>query len=129
MRLESQMIVKNISNSLFKQDDFRNQRCLLREVIESRGHKVVFIGEMLSVMLEEIVIILGEVTKDSTRGIALDLISLKQIRGYAQKFFRYMDAYRKGLSPKQAEYADRRYKRHRVIPFSILNNCNKFTIP
>ena len=69
MRLESQMIVKTINNSLFKQDDFRNQRCLLREVIESRGHKVVFIGEMLSVMLEEIVIILGEVTKDSTRGI------------------------------------------------------------
>ena len=28
-----------------------------------------------------------------------------------------MDAYRKGLTAKQAEYAVRKYKRHRVIPF------------
>ena len=31
-----------------------------------------------------------------------------------------MDAYRKGLTAKQAEYTVRKYKRHRVIPFNIL---------
>ena len=30
-----------------------------------------------------------------------------------------MDAYRKGLDPKQAEYAVRKYKRHRVISSTI----------
>jgi len=48
---------------------------------------------------------------------ALDSVSLKQIRRYARKSFRYMDAYRKGLTAKQAVYAVRKYKRHRVIPF------------
>ena len=51
---------------------------------------------------------------------ALDSVSLKQIRRYARKSFRYMDAYRKGLTAKQAEYAVRKYKRHHVIPFNIL---------
>ena len=31
-----------------------------------------------------------------------------------------MDAYRKGLNAKQAEYAVKKYKRHRIIPQSIL---------
>ena len=31
-----------------------------------------------------------------------------------------MDAYRKELTAKQAEYAVRKYKRHHVIPFNIL---------
>ena len=32
-----------------------------------------------------------------------------------------MDAYRKGLNVKQANYAVKKYKRHRVIPQSILD--------
>ena len=51
---------------------------------------------------------------------ALDSVSVKQIRKYARRSFRYMDAYRKGLNAKQAEYAVRKYKCHRVIPLNIL---------
>ena len=51
---------------------------------------------------------------------ALDSVSVKQIRRYARRSFRYMDAYRKGLNAKQAEYAVRKYKSHRVIPCNIL---------
>ena len=46
-------------------------------------------------MLEEIVIILGEVTKDSTRGIGSNFF--KANSWLCAKVFRYMDAYRKGL--------------------------------
>jgi len=52
---------------------------------------------------------------------ALDSVSLKQIRKYARKSFRYMDAYQKGMNVKQAEYAVRKYKRHCVISHSILD--------
>ena len=33
-----------------------------------------------------------------------------------------MDAYRKGLNVKQAEYAVKKYKRHRIIPNNILQD-------
>ena len=52
---------------------------------------------------------------------ALDSVPLKQIRRYARRSFRYMDAYRKGLNVKQANYAVKKYKRHRVIPQNILD--------
>ena len=52
---------------------------------------------------------------------ALNSVSLKQIRKYARRSFRYMDAYQKGLNLKQAAYAVKKYKRHRVIPQSILD--------
>ena len=54
--------------------------------------------------------------------VALDLIPISQIRAFARKSYRYMDAYRNGLNVKQAEYAVKKYKRHRVIPKSIINN-------
>lgn len=116
---------------LEQEDDFRNQRCLLREVIERRGHKVIFYPKF-HCEFNFIEIYWGDAKRYTRRNCdytwrglqkivpeALDLISLKQIRGYAQKSFRYMDAYRKGLDPKQAEYAVRKYKRHRVIPPTI----------
>jgi hypothetical protein len=46
---------------------------------------------------------------------------LKQIRRYARRSFRYMDAYQKGLNVKQANYAVKKYKRHRVISQNILD--------
>jgi hypothetical protein len=48
--------------------------------------------------------------------IALNQVPLSQIRVFARKSYRYIDAYRKGLDAKQAEYAVKHYKRHRVIP-------------
>ena len=52
---------------------------------------------------------------------ALNSVSLQQIRRYARKSFRYMDAYRKGLDVKQAEYAVKKYEKHCEIPQSIHN--------
>jgi hypothetical protein len=54
--------------------------------------------------------------------IALNQVSLLEIRAFARKSYRYMDAYRNGLNVKQAEYAVKKYKRHRIIPNNILHD-------
>lgn len=36
-----------------------------------------------------------------------------------------MDAYRRGLSGKQAAWASKKYRGHRVLPDSILNDLEK----
>jgi hypothetical protein len=117
---------------LEQQEDFCNQRCLLQEIIESRGHKVIFYPKF-HCELNYIEMYWGATKRYarmhcnySWKGLrrvvpeALDSVSVKQIRKYARRSFRYMDAYRKGLNAKQAEYAVRKYKSHRVIPRNIL---------
>ena len=56
---------------------------------------------------------------------ALEAVPLLSIRKFARKCWRYMDAYREKngqrLTQKQVEYAVRKYKRHRVVPQSILD--------
>ncbi|CAG8760092.1 22769_t:CDS:2 [Rhizophagus irregularis] len=54
--------------------------------------------------------------------ITLKHVSSSKIRAYARKSYRYMDAYRKVLNVKQAEYTVKKYKRHRIIPNNILQN-------
>src|SRR5690349_17953712 len=60
---------------LASQVDLKNQKPLLQEIIEAKGHRV------------------------------FDSISLKQIRKYALRSAKYMGCYRKGLTVLQAEYA------------------------
>ena len=118
---------------LEQQEDFRNQRCLLQEVIENLGHKVIFYPKF-HCEFNFIEIYWGDSKRYARRKCdytwrelqnvvpeALESVSLRQIRGYAQKSFRYMDAYRKGLDVKQAEYAVKKYKRHRIIPQTIFD--------
>jgi hypothetical protein len=118
---------------LENQDDFKNQKCRLQEVIEAHGHKVIFYPKF-HCELNYIEMYWGAAkrytrqhcnyTWEGLKQIvpkALDSISIKQIRAYARKSYRYMDAYRKGLNAKQTEYAVKKYKRHRIIPQSIFH--------
>jgi hypothetical protein len=74
---------------LASQADFKNQKPLLQEIIETKGHRV------------------------------FDSIPLKQIRKYALRSAKYMECYRKGLTVLQAEYALKKYKSHRKINIMI----------
>jgi hypothetical protein len=118
---------------LEQQPDFANQKCSLQEVIETHGHKIIFYPKF-HCELNYIEMYWGAVKKYTRNkcdytwsGLqkvvptALDTVSVKQIRKYARRSFRYMDAYQKGLDIKQAEYAVKKYKRHRKIPYSILD--------
>ena len=55
---------------------------------------------------------------------AFNSISLEQIRSFARLSFRWMDAYRHGLTGKAAEYAVRRHKKHRTINEDIMNHVD-----
>ena len=58
--------------------------------------------------------------------VTLDRVPLSSIRKFARKCWRYMDAYRSKdghyLTPRQIEYAVRRYRGHRTIPQSVLKD-------
>ena len=51
----------------------------------------------------------------------LDAVPIAFIRRAARKSFRYIDAYRLGLSPKQVEFAVKKYTSHRTLPPSYLD--------
>ncbi|KAJ7828006.1 hypothetical protein B0H13DRAFT_1498905, partial [Mycena leptocephala] len=50
---------------------------------------------------------------------ALDSISLKVMRKYANRALRFLDAYRHGLNGKWAAYVTREYRGHRVLPNNL----------
>ncbi|KAI0250190.1 hypothetical protein BJV78DRAFT_1155347 [Lactifluus subvellereus] len=58
----------------------------------------------------------------------LDACPTKVIRAFYHKMWRYMDAYRRGLNARQAEYAVKKYRSHRRVgagimaDIAILNN-------
>ncbi|KAI5984152.1 hypothetical protein EDD15DRAFT_2555733 [Pisolithus albus] len=43
------------------------------------------------------------------------------MRKFAIRSRRFMDAYHKGLNGRQAAWATRKYRGHRVLPVSIMN--------
>jgi len=51
-------------------------------------------------------------------------ISVDNIRRYFNHCWRYMDAYRKGLSLERANYAVKKYTSHRRIPAHIIMDIN-----
>lgn len=46
-------------------------------------------------------------------------------QSYATRSLRFMDAYRKGLNGKQAAWASKKYKGHRVLPDSLLRELEE----
>lgn len=52
---------------------------------------------------------------------ALDSVPLTSMRKFAIRSRRFMDAYHKGLNGRQAAWATRKYRGHRVLPVSIMN--------
>ena len=51
---------------------------------------------------------------------ALDSISLTKIRQFSRRSARYMSAYELGLSGKVAVFAVKRYRSHRRVPETVL---------
>ena len=59
---------------------------------------------------------------------SLDSVPLVMIRKFVRKCWRYMDTYKKDISGKLAEYTVKKYKSHRRIPDSVLEELNKIKI-
>ena len=63
---------------------------------------------------------------EKTVPLALNSVSLKKIRKFARRSWRFMDAYRNGLTGLEALYAVKRYKSHRKIPSNVIDNFMDF---
>ena len=59
---------------------------------------------------------------------SLKSVPLITIRKFLQKYWCYMNLYRKGLSGRLVEYAVKKYKSHRRIPDSIFEELNELDI-
>ncbi|KAG1717925.1 hypothetical protein EDB19DRAFT_1064930 [Suillus lakei] len=56
---------------------------------------------------------------------ALESVTVEQMQKYAHRSHRFMDTYKKGLTGKQAAWASKKYRGHRVLPYSILAELEK----
>ncbi|CAG8492388.1 359_t:CDS:2, partial [Cetraspora pellucida] len=97
--------------TMANQLDFRAQHGKIKEMIIFAGHEVIFIQNSIEGLKK-------------TVPQALESVSLTEIRRYAQKSFRYMDVYHKGLTEKPAECVVRKYQSHCRVPDTILNEIN-----
>ena len=115
------------------QEDFKAQKSQLQEEIEKRGHKCIFYPKY-HCELNFIEMYWGAAKRyardhcdytwlglQKIVPIALNSVPLITIRKYAQKSWRYMNIYRKGITGKLAEYAVKKYKSHRRVPDNIYN--------
>jgi len=68
--------------------------------------------------------------EDLTRNTlsALASVPLVIMRRFATRSRRFMDAYEKGLNGKQAAWASRKYRGHRVLPNNILDEIDKANV-
>ncbi|KDQ31717.1 hypothetical protein PLEOSDRAFT_1034218, partial [Pleurotus ostreatus PC15] len=57
--------------------------------------------------------------------VALNSILLESMRCFATRSQRFMDAYHRSLDRRQAAWAARKYRGHRVLPESIMNDIEK----
>ena len=59
---------------------------------------------------------------------ALEAVPLKSMRKFATRSRRFMDAYARGLNGRQAAWAARKYRGHRVLPECILEELDRKNI-
>ena len=118
---------------LANQPDFQAQRGLIQEELEKRVHKVIFYPKFYP-ELNYIEMYWGAAKAYARQNCdyswtglrrvvpeALDSVPVERIRAYARQSFRWMDAYRHGLTEAAAKYAIRKQKSHRKLNEGITN--------
>ncbi|EIN06656.1 hypothetical protein PUNSTDRAFT_72602 [Punctularia strigosozonata HHB-11173 SS5] len=109
------------------QEDFANEKPLIRQVLEQEGQVCMFLPKFHCEM-DPIEMVWGYAKyryRDAADGKfktakdlvphCLDSCDLATIRRFFRKSWRYVDAYRKGLNVEQAAFANRKYKQHRRV--------------
>ena len=116
---------------LRNQPDFKAQKCWLEEIVASAGHESIFFPKFhceLNFIERVWSVAKGrarrecDYTFDALQELVpriMEEIDVVSVRKMAQRCYRYMDAYRYGLSPKLAEYAVSKYTSHRCIPATV----------
>ncbi|KAH8096948.1 hypothetical protein BXZ70DRAFT_1000956 [Cristinia sonorae] len=115
------------------QTDFTEEKSMLQTTIEGAGHKCTFLpkfhcefnpNEMYWGWVKIRFRCLADGTFPTAKRLVVELLDaceVKTMRAFFRKTWRYMDAYGKGLTAKQVEYAVKLYKSHRRVGAAIMN--------
>jgi hypothetical protein len=117
---------------LANQPDFLEQRCMLQELVESRGHyflkypkfhcELNFIEMYWGAVKLRVRRLCDYSMKTLARNVPkfLDSVPLGLIRRFARKSWRYMDSYRQGATGRLAAFMSKKYAGHRCVPATWL---------
>ncbi|KIJ50790.1 hypothetical protein M422DRAFT_159330 [Sphaerobolus stellatus SS14] len=127
---------------LFNQPDFQNQKPAIFELVESHGHIAFFYPKFhcelnfieqcwgyAKMHYRMLPLTKNEAEMEKNVIASLDKVDINKIRRFANRSAQFIDAYRHGLTGAQAVWANRKYKEHRVLPNTImeeLENINVF---
>jgi hypothetical protein len=123
-------------NVMASQPDFKAQCCLLEELLIERGHLSIFYPTFHYELnyIENFRAVVKQRTRDNCdytfSGLCnavprvLANVLVVEIRRYAWRVFRYMDAYRTRLTGKAAEVVVKKYCSHRQISHATLENID-----
>jgi hypothetical protein len=123
-------------NVMASQLDFKAQRCLLEELLAERDHLSIFYPKFHCELnyIKNFWVAMKRRTRDNCDYTFPGLcnavscvfanLSVVEICWYAGCAFRYMDAYRIGLTKKAAEVVVKKYCSHRQIPRAMLENID-----
>ncbi|EJF55475.1 hypothetical protein DICSQDRAFT_73804 [Dichomitus squalens LYAD-421 SS1] len=123
---------------LYEQPDFRSVKSLLKLEMEACGVHVLFLPKFHCELnpIEQCWGYAKNIYRrfpDSTKEADLEknmlaavhAVPLACMRRFSTRALRFADAYTKGLNGKQAAWASRKYKSHRVIPETIFEELTK----
>jgi hypothetical protein len=123
---------------LYNQPDFANVPSLLESTCKTRGFKVIFLPKFHCELnfIEQCwgyAKRLYRLNPESSREDilqrnalkALEAIPLDTMRRFANRSSRFMDAYSRGLNGRQAAWAARKYRGHRVLPATIMDELER----
>ncbi|KAF8588139.1 hypothetical protein K439DRAFT_1658713 [Ramaria rubella] len=106
---------------LSQQDDFINQISMLKTIIKEAGHECIFLPKFHCELNPIEMVLYRQVPKKSFEDVkkaafeALDSCPVDVIRWFINRAWRFMSAYRIGLTGKAAAWAVRKQKGHRTV--------------
>ncbi|KAJ7187586.1 hypothetical protein GGX14DRAFT_580946 [Mycena pura] len=123
---------------LFNQPDFANVESLLETHCKQRGFPILFLPKFHCELnfieqcwgyAKRVYRYFPESSRqdDLERNVreALAAVPLDMMRRFARRCEKFVDAYQKGLNGRQAAWAARKYRGHRVLPENILEELEE----
>ncbi|OAX33859.1 hypothetical protein K503DRAFT_775150, partial [Rhizopogon vinicolor AM-OR11-026] len=118
---------------LYNEPDFVNVKSFLEIACEARGFRAIFFPKFhcelnfieqcwgySKQVYREFPMSFKEADLERNVLAALEAVPLDAIHQFSTRSLRFMNGYRRGLNGKQAAWASKQYRGHRVLPEAIL---------